>query len=74
VNPYGDWSRLPRRDQLQDTRSIFAFAAFLSAGFAAIGVIGERLGVVAYGSTAPHVFAAPGGVVRLTDYQNIVII
>lgn len=33
---------------LQDTRNIFSFAAFLSASFALVGVIGDRLHVVGY--------------------------
>lgn len=37
-----------RPDYLHDTRNIFGFAAFLSAGFALVGYIGEALQVVNY--------------------------
>ncbi|HLF28747.1 MAG TPA: GAF domain-containing protein [Anaerolineae bacterium] len=50
-----------RPDQVKDTRNIFVFAAILSAGFAAIGLIGESLEVVAY-SLIPAALCGVGGV------------
>ncbi len=63
MNPSG-----ARPDQLQDTRNIFAFAAFLSTGFAAIGVIGEWLGVVAYSLIPAALCGIAGVLLSLTGY------
>ncbi|MGH2593098.1 MAG: GAF domain-containing protein [Anaerolineae bacterium] len=51
----------PRPDYLQDTRNILGFAAVLSAGFAAVGLIGELLQVVDY-SLIPAALCGSGGI------------
>ena len=48
-------------DHLRDTRNIFAFAACLSAGFVAVGLLGEWLRVVAY-SLVPAALCGTAGV------------
>ena len=57
-----------RPDYLQDTRNILGFAAFLSAGFAAVGLLGELLQVVDYSLIPAALCGIAGILLSLTGF------